>query len=129
MLELGGAVQFEVVDGRPFVRDDYRGGSVELPFHLDEIGETPHLRAGDALVMRGDLFHKTQDMETGRVNISFRLADFDLLQTREHFQVSCEAKDHLMGKGQPGSFYELMAAVFKTRDKIPSGEMLRIVHE
>ena len=40
----------------------------------ESLAETPHLDAGDLLLMRGDLVHRTQDTETERVALSFRIA-------------------------------------------------------
>lgn len=42
------------------------------PVGPDELAETPAMSPGDAIVVRGDLFHKTQDVDTDRVAISIR---------------------------------------------------------
>jgi hypothetical protein len=39
---------------------------------IDDLGITPHLDAGDLLLCRGDMIHKTQDVETERVAFSVR---------------------------------------------------------
>jgi hypothetical protein len=54
-----------------FDENDTRLGA--LPFDISEISETPELRRGDLLILRGDVFHKTQDAETRRVSISLRM--------------------------------------------------------
>jgi hypothetical protein len=61
--------------GRTILKDHDRGGLSVLPFDFDEIGETPELGPGDLLLLRGDVFHKTQDTETDRVAISFRMVN------------------------------------------------------
>ena len=58
-----------------------------LPVHFDEIAQTPHLREGDALLFRMDLFHQTQDTETERVALSLRMVDNELPCTRANFEV------------------------------------------
>ena len=55
--------------------------------HFDEIAQTPHLREGDALLFRMDLFHQTQDTETERVALSLRMVDNELPCTRANFEV------------------------------------------
>jgi Phytanoyl-CoA dioxygenase (PhyH) len=47
---------------------------VDRPNALEEIAEAPHMVNGDLLVMRGDLFHRTQDRTTVRVSVSLRTA-------------------------------------------------------
>ncbi|MFG0287569.1 MAG: phytanoyl-CoA dioxygenase family protein [Rhodopirellula sp. JB044] len=55
------------------VKDDNRGGKVgTLDFDPAEIEETPELRPGDLLLLRGDLIHRTQDSSTRRVAASIR---------------------------------------------------------
>ncbi len=41
---------------------------------VESLAETPYLHEGDLLLMRGDLVHRTQDSDTERVAISFRVA-------------------------------------------------------
>ncbi|OEH48583.1 hypothetical protein lpari_00418 [Legionella parisiensis] len=41
--------------------------------NINHFSFTPHLEAGDLLMMRGDMLHCTQDTETDRVAISIRL--------------------------------------------------------
>jgi len=123
-IEFGGAQMFVTHDGKPTIRDDYRGRMIEIPFNLDDVKETPELSPGDAMVMRGDLFHKTQDMNTARVNLSVRLVDFSHMQTREHFAVTCPFKDLMLGKGIPGSPHDIMTRVFAKYDSISTLSML-----
>jgi hypothetical protein len=44
-----------------------------VDFDLEEIAIAPPLAAGDLLLMRGDLIHRTQDVETDRVAASVRV--------------------------------------------------------
>ncbi len=73
-LKGGGARRARIIAGHTQLFDDQYGGYDEIPCDLNELAVTPHLAAGDLLVMRGDLFHKTQDVLTDRVAVSFRLA-------------------------------------------------------
>ena len=75
-LEFGGAKMFGVTPaGRPAIRDDCTGGPSEfhvLPVHLETLAQTPRLRAGDALLFRMDLFHRTQASHINLASDTFR---------------------------------------------------------
>ena len=68
----GGATRFDRIG--PFhiaLHDD--GCTVHVVRgNLDQTAHSPMLHAGDLLLMRGDVIHKTQDAETERVALSFR---------------------------------------------------------
>src|SRR5205814_6232367 len=70
-----GATRFAVKSGRmTVVHDNARGGRHgTLPFLLDDIAVTPELDAGDLLLLRGDVIHRTQDTDTRRVAASLRM--------------------------------------------------------
>jgi hypothetical protein len=55
-----------------FVTDDENGIEYALPVDIEELKATPRLEAGDLLLLRGDMVHRTQDTETDRVSVSFR---------------------------------------------------------
>lgn len=75
----GGGQRWIPQDGRTAVYGD-RGAILEdetqplfwLDLDLEELLEVPHLEAGDLLLMRGDVVHRTQDLETRRVAASVR---------------------------------------------------------
>jgi hypothetical protein len=54
-----------------------------LDFPIDELATTPELAAGDALVMRGDVIHRTQDSSTERLAISIRVTSSAKIIKRE----------------------------------------------
>ena len=54
--------------------DDAAGSATLYACDLEELMEAPPLRAGDALVLRGDVPHRTQDLMTERVVLSLRLS-------------------------------------------------------
>jgi len=54
-----------------------------VDFDLDALAVTPSLSAGDLLLMRGDLIHKTQDADTQRVSTSIRVTYSKKTITRE----------------------------------------------
>ncbi|MEM8722182.1 MAG: phytanoyl-CoA dioxygenase family protein [Cyanobacteria bacterium P01_G01_bin.39] len=65
------------------ILDDDRGGIIaSLDFPITDIEQTPHLKAGDLLLLRGDVFHRTQDASTRRVAASFRMFNGDTTVNR-----------------------------------------------
>jgi hypothetical protein len=69
-----GARHYELGPHQTEVRDDSNDKYWTWPFSLEPHARTPELEAGDLLVIRGDMIHRTQDTETERVAVSFRLA-------------------------------------------------------
>jgi hypothetical protein len=63
-------------DGRPGLRVlDTRDGStfeLDVPVDLQQVAVTPELAAGDLLLVRADVIHRTQDASTERIAISIR---------------------------------------------------------
>lgn len=49
-----------------------------IPFNIESIKQTLEVEVGDAIVMRGDCIHKTQDTQTERVALSLRRINGDL---------------------------------------------------
>jgi len=69
-----GATRFVAKRGTTVVHDNDRGGTHgTLPYLLDEIAVTPELDAGDLLLLRGDMIHRTQDTSTRRIAMSLRM--------------------------------------------------------
>lgn len=70
-----GARWYTVRDGVTHIYSDEVGASVgTIPFDIATIAETPHLNAGDLLLLRGDIIHSSQESNTNRIALSFRLA-------------------------------------------------------
>jgi hypothetical protein len=63
-----------------------------LDFDLEEIAVTPPLAAGDLLLMRGDVIHRTQDIDSDRVAASLRATHSGKLITRARSLVDSGAK-------------------------------------
>jgi hypothetical protein len=69
-----GATEFAVKRGTTAIRDSDRGHRHDpLPYPIDELAVTPELDAGDLLLLRGDVIHRTQDTDTHRVALSLRM--------------------------------------------------------
>jgi ectoine hydroxylase-related dioxygenase (phytanoyl-CoA dioxygenase family) len=68
-----------------------------LDFDLEEIALTPSLDAGDLLLMRGDLIHRTQDTDTDRVAASLRVTYSGKVILRERSGVDDSAAESNKG--------------------------------
>lgn len=72
-----GGTPVQIRDGKTVFYDYERAEVLEYhdPNLLSDISVTPELSPGDLFLWRGDAFHKTQDADTDRVAISFRLVN------------------------------------------------------
>src|SRR5262249_14288199 len=73
-----GASRFLPLRRFTIVTNDNTGGlHGVLPYDVNELAATPHLAAGDLLLLRGDMIHRTQDTDTDRVAASVRLTNLE----------------------------------------------------
>lgn len=89
------------------VKCDDTGNNYILPVRLDNIATSPVLRAGDLLLMRGDVIHKTQDGEAKRLALSIRCTDGAAPVTKAKLLSGCDAKKEIIAKHQRGFDYVL----------------------
>jgi ectoine hydroxylase-related dioxygenase (phytanoyl-CoA dioxygenase family) len=98
----GGGYRFIPQDGRTAVFGSAYGKILSdgddktperfLSFDLEDIAVTPPLDAGDLLLMRGDVIHRTQDTQTDRVAASVRATYSGKVVTAQRAQVHAEPK-------------------------------------
>lgn len=69
-----GGNSFQTIGKRTVVTSD-KGITTIFPFSLDSIAHTPELDAGDLLIIRGDVIHRTQDTDTDRIALTLRFTD------------------------------------------------------
>ena len=123
----GGATRFgNLGPWQVAVKDD--GCTVHfIRGNLDRIAYTPHLAAGDLLLMRGDVIHRTQDSETERVALSFRASAGDTIVRRSRLASGGINKALMMVNNR--IFYERMFMVFDKagRRAVPYREFLQIL--
>jgi hypothetical protein len=74
LLLRNGAQRFERTGNRTVVECSTDGRKTVLDIDLEALGECPPLGAGDLLIVRGDVVHRTQDTATRRIAASFRMA-------------------------------------------------------
>ena len=107
-----------------FISDDERGGVIgRFDFDLAEIEETPSLKAGDLLLLRGDILHRTQDTLTQRVAVSFRLMNGQATISRKKLATGGFVKSRLMYNGRGA--YKAIIRYFQRNRKntVPIAEM------
>ncbi len=95
-----GALRLLPGNGKSVVVDDNDGRVYECNFAVKDLIVTPQLGVGDLLVMRGDLFHKTQDKDTDRVNVSFRFVNSNDVIELSHFDPTCLRKAIIMSRNR-----------------------------
>jgi len=68
------------------------------PSFMGKLAVTPELGPGDLLLLRSDVFHKSQDGDTGRLAISFRVISSKSLVTRQMLMSMGAAKFNNMAR-------------------------------
>jgi hypothetical protein len=123
-LEWGGASGARVNSGKTAISDDCHGGiHGTLDYDIEALAETPELFAGDALLLRGDIFHRTQDTETPRVALSIRMWDNAITVTSDHFNRTCPTKNWFMEKNEP--MYDRLRKVFEQHESLPLVQLMQ----
>jgi ectoine hydroxylase-related dioxygenase (phytanoyl-CoA dioxygenase family) len=78
------------------LHDDETGVVTALDFNPNDISINIECNPGDAVIMRGDLLHKTQDQKDKRLAVSIRCYQSDTILTKEKFDVTCEYKQRMI---------------------------------
>lgn len=97
-----------------------------LPINIETIAVSPELSAGDCLILRGDVFHRTQDNSSKRIAVSIRA-------TKSSLTVSAErlfAEGTRMKKIWLGGFMKRYREVFAElgNDEITVAELVDAWH-
>ena len=124
----GAAMAYDLPDRQVLFQAD-SGAAHVTRVPLDRLAFTPQLEAGDLLVMRGDIFHRTEDGDTDRVALSMRLGYSKTVVRRAKLADGGLAKMKTMA----GNFkyYEPLFRAFDRAgcDELPWGELERFVKE
>ena len=140
-----GATRFIPTIGEHGAFSNDSTGSIRChsPLNLDDLIATPELAAGDLLLMRGDMLHKTQDTSTDRVALSFRAFDSRKVVSR-NVLLSGGLHKLVMMLRDPGAYSAILAtfehhgqdeltvrAVIETIEEssqsLPEGDFLRLL--
>ena len=121
-LQWGGASTAQIEHGCTTISDDHVGGvRTTLDFELEELCETPTLAVGDALLLRGDIFHRTQDNDTARVALSVRAFNPNIKVAKEHYEQSCPTKRWFQ---ENNPMYEAISQAFEDRHTMNLSDLL-----
>jgi hypothetical protein len=110
---------------------DRDGQIIEVPSMVgpDALCEIPTLRVGDALVVRGDVFHRTQDVETHRVALSIRAVRRGQVLKKSILLTTSEKKYKRMLL-EKNTFIPILAAFWLTRqEQMSLGQVLDMVED
>ena len=102
---------------------DDTGGAFIVRRNLDRLAFTPHLAAGDLLLMRGDVIHRTQDTDTDRVAMSFRVCSSDAVINRVRLADGGLHKARMMARNPAGYERTFEAFAKLNRDDVPIREL------
>lgn len=106
------------------VLDEEYGRDCTLPFDIEELKAVPELQAGDLLLLRGDVIHRTQDTLTERVAVSFRRTRSRSVISKARLLSGCSRKREMIGSNPEP--YEMLLACFDEcgRDDVTIGQAL-----
>jgi hypothetical protein len=126
-LKGGGAARFIPNGFQTTVKDDENDTSYVMPFDIDRLAVTPHLNAGDLLLLRGDMIHRTQDTNTARVAITFRRVSTKSILRHSKFMARGRLKGEIMSNGGP--LYDTVSQCFANwnRSELAVGEVLPLI--
>jgi len=80
-----------------------------IPKTLDHLADTPMLAAGDLLLLRGDIIHRTQDADTARVALSYRVTSRSVVVSQRRLALGGARKAEMMANN-PALYQRLFAA-------------------
>jgi len=104
-----GAKRFDILDDNTtLMTNDDIGGSVILPFNIEELGVYPEVSVGDLLIFRQDVIHQTQQVEGHRVAVSVRCLNKNTVLTKEHFINGPESKKNMINNNLDGMYLNLI---------------------
>ena len=115
----GGANSYVPMGYGTLVSLDDTGSLHWMPGVLDRMAHTPQLDAGDLLLLRGDIVHRTEDQETERVSLSFRAASSESMVHRSRLVRGSWIKTVLMARNNK----ELYERMFRAFDDAGKGAM------
>lgn len=123
-----GAISYEVRDGETHIKSDEPGEKIGvLPYDIGQIAETPHLNAGDLLLLRGDSIHSTQASDTARVALSIRMVNSQSMISLKKMVHGNRFKMVMM-MNQRSVFYKIFSAFERLKTNNASyGELIGLI--
>ena len=109
-------------EGQFLVHDDTGVGHA-LRFKFDDIAVIPQLHAGDVLIVRGDVFHKTEDSDTDRVALSIRFAYSKTMISRRKLADGGLYKSRMLVRNMPQFQMMFHAFDLSGKEELSWGEL------
>jgi hypothetical protein len=97
-----GAMRYQVIGSKTKMINDNNGVESLLPVNINNLSVSPELAEGDAIILRQDILHKTQDMLTNRAALSIRCYNKDTVLSRDHFLTRCKKKNDMISNNPYG---------------------------
>ncbi len=119
-----GSSRFVRLGSRRLVFCDDRGTVHVMPVDPERLAVTPQLGAGDLLLLRGDIVHRTQDTDTDRVSLSFRASSSKAIVRRSALADGSLYKARMMAKNAGASQLLFKAFDSLQRDEMEAHELL-----
>jgi ectoine hydroxylase-related dioxygenase (phytanoyl-CoA dioxygenase family) len=121
-----GALTFDTVDHRTQVFDRTDESTWELDVDLDQLAIPLDMAAGDVLLMRDDLIHRTQQPTEKRLAFKLRCLNSQGQLTKDTFaNVVCH-KPMFYSQSQHRILHQSMQKLFLTQDTVSVNEVLRM---
>jgi hypothetical protein len=118
------ANRFERHDGKTINLDHDRGRRYVIDADIEQLAVTPELDAGDLLIVRADVVHRTQDADTRRIAASIRVAWSQSVVRRDDLVRFRLQKLKVMTRGHVEYGRILQCFRAKGRDEITMAELL-----
>lgn len=122
-IQSNGATSYMTTLDSTLVRNDETGDKYIIPISINDISVTPELLAGDLLLLRGDIIHKTQDSLTSRISVSFRATQGNALISKQRLVNGCTTKQNFIKKNP--RHYEML---LKTFDRLGKDNITAFEH-
>jgi len=121
----GGAIRCITADGESNIHgDDARIRHVHLDFDINDLAVTPEVEAGDLVLLRGDVFHRTQDVLTKRIAVSFRMVSSKSIVSRQRLLQGGPVKRRMLQSNPLLYTAALRCFHVLGRDEVTVGELL-----
>jgi hypothetical protein len=126
-----GATRVVVRDGKTVFHDNATLKVFEIPDPdvMTELAVTPDLGPGDLLLLRSDVFHRSQDGETERLAISFRVVSSTAIVSRQMLMAMGAAKFNNMARMRTHFAKRFATFEIAQRDELTSAEYDALFYE
>jgi hypothetical protein len=91
-----GAKTLKQMGSKTLIMDEETGDQIILDFDINQLAITPDLGPGDLFLIREDIIHKTQDIDTCRTAISIRAINSNTILSKAKLLNGCKYKQKVI---------------------------------